>query len=57
MTSREFFYLVANMRAAQRSYFRTKERKAFIAARSLEDQVDAEIRRVKDIVDGNTTQF
>lgn len=57
MTSREFFYLVANMRAAQKSYFKTRERKAFLAARSLEDQVDAEIRRVKDIVDGNQAQF
>lgn len=57
MTSKEFFWLVASMRAAQRSYFKSRDRKAFIAARSLEDQVDAEIRRVKDIVDGNQAQF
>lgn len=49
MNSREFFYLVAQMRDAQRRYFKTKERAVFIAARKLEDVVDMEIRRVKEI--------
>lgn len=49
MNSREFFYLVAEMRDAQRRYFKTKDRSVFIAARKLEDVVDMEIRRVKEI--------
>lgn len=45
MTSLEFFYLVANMRDAQRKYFQTRERSVFLAARALENQVDHEIAR------------
>lgn len=52
MTSREFFYLVANMRAAQQSYFREREPRQLRAARALEREVDAEIARVKIIIDG-----
>ena len=50
MTSREFFYLVSNMRQAQIEYFKTKDRAVFRAARRLENDVDAEIARVKEIV-------
>ena len=50
MNSREFFYLVANMRAAQKSYFKTRDQKAFLSARALENDVDREIARVKDIM-------
>lgn len=50
MTSRDFFYLVAEMRSAQKSYFATRERSVFIAARKLENLVDAEIERVRKIV-------
>lgn len=50
MTSREFFFLVSNMREAQRNYFTTRDRNVFRAARKLENEVDAEIRRVKDII-------
>lgn len=50
MTPREFFYLVAEMREAQKSYFETRDRKVFRTARALENDVDREIRRVKDIV-------
>lgn len=51
MTSREFFYLVANMRRAQAQYFSTRKQEHLRAARRLEGEVDREIRRVKDIVD------
>jgi len=51
MTAREFFYLVASMRDAQRNYFATRDRKIFLAARALENDVDREIRRVKTILD------
>lgn len=47
MNAREFFYLVANMRAAQKRYFETKDRAVFRACRKLENEVDAEINRVK----------
>lgn len=50
MDAKSFFYLVSEMRDAQRNYFRTRDRKVFVAARALEDQVDKEIRRVKAVV-------
>ena len=50
MSSREFFYLVAEMRSAQVSYFKTKSPNVFRAARKLENEVDKEIARVREIV-------
>lgn len=50
MTNKEFFYLVAQMRDAQKAYFKTKERHVFMAARKLENEVDHEIERVRNIV-------
>lgn len=50
MNAREFFYLVAEMREAQKSYFETKDRYVFRAARKLENEVDKEIRRVREVV-------
>lgn len=50
MNSREFFYLVANMRAAQKIYFKTRDQKAFLSCRALENDVDREIARVKDLM-------
>lgn len=50
MTHREFFYLVSQMRQAQRDYFRTKEQRALRRSRALENEVDKEIYRVKDII-------
>ncbi len=49
MTAREFFYLVANMRAAQKSYFKDRDPRAFRTARALENDVDREIKRVKEL--------
>lgn len=53
MNAREFFYMVAEMREAQKAYFETKDRHVFRAARKLENDVDKEIRRVRDIVNAN----
>ena len=53
MNAREFFYLVTNMRSAQKRYLKTKDRAVFRAARKLENEVDAEINRVKAIIDMN----
>lgn len=50
MNSREFFYLVAQMRAAQKNYFASRNQIVFRAARKLEDEVDKEIDRVRAIV-------
>lgn len=50
MSAREFFFLVAEMRDAQRRYFKTRERATFLAARALENDVDREIARVKAVL-------
>lgn len=50
MTAKEFFYLVAEMREAQKAYFETRDRSVFRACRALENDVDREIRRVRSIV-------
>lgn len=50
MDAKSFFYLVAEMRAAQKAYFETRDQKVFRAARALENDVDREIRRVRAIV-------
>lgn len=50
MNAREFFFLVAEMREAQKSYFETHDRRVFLACRALENDVDREIRRVRMIL-------
>lgn len=50
MNSREFFYLVAQMRQAQREYFKNRDHLVFRAARKLENEVDHEIQRVREIL-------
>lgn len=52
MTAREFFFLVAQMRDAQNEYFKTRDGRVFRAARKYENDVDREIRRVREIVGG-----
>lgn len=53
MNAKEFFYLVAEMREAQKAYFKNRDHNVFRAARKLENEVDKEIRRVRDIVNAN----
>ena len=50
MTAKEFFYLVSQMRDAQKTYFRTHDGVTFRACRALENDVDREITRVKAIM-------
>ena len=50
MNAREFFFLVSSMREAQKNYFATRQQNVLRAARKLENEVDAEIARVKDIL-------
>ena len=54
MNSREFFYLVAQMRATQKEYFKSREQLTLRAARKLENEVDKEIERVRTIVENNS---
>lgn len=57
MNAREFFFLVANMRDTQRRYFDTRDQSTLRAARALENDVDREIRRVRDILEhGDASQ-
>lgn len=49
MNAREFFYTVAEMRDAQRRYFKNREQVVLRAARKLENIIDMEIARVKHI--------
>lgn len=49
MTSREFFYLVSEMRTAQKEYFKTRDYVKLRVCRALENEVDDEIYRVKAI--------
>lgn len=61
MTPREFFYLVASMRAAQNSYYASRrnhgspeeQQLKLRACKALEGEVDAEIYRVKKITERN----
>lgn len=50
MTHEEFFYNVAQMRDAQKRYFQNRDRRVFLACRKLENIIDHEIARVKDII-------
>lgn len=50
MTARDFFYLVAEMRSAQMAYFKNRDSKVFRACRKLENEVDREITRVRQVL-------
>lgn len=50
MTAREFFYLVAQLRQAQRDYIKARSQDNLRRARALEGDVDREIKRVKLII-------
>ena len=48
MKPREFFDKVAEMRSAQKEYFRTRSPHALSESKRLEREIDAEIKRVND---------
>ena len=56
MDHREFFYQVAQMRDAQKTYFATRNPTVFRVARKLENLIDAEIERVRNIINSETVQ-
>lgn len=51
MNAREFFYLTADLRRAQKDYFQTRDRKIFAKCRALENQLDREIARVRSLTE------
>lgn len=57
MNAKEFFYTVAQMRAAQSAYFKTRDPNVFRAARKLENIIDAEINRVREIVNAKANEM
>lgn len=48
MKPEEFYLLVANMRNAQKEYFKTRSRDLLSKSMQLEKQVDDEIKRAKE---------
>lgn len=50
MNHRDFFYLVAQMREAQKAYIKTRDGGVFRACRKLENEVDREIDRVRKLL-------
>ena len=50
MNAREFFYLVAQMRTAQKEYFSDRSQQNLKRSIVLEREVDEEIRRVKELI-------
>lgn len=56
MTSREFFYMVAEMRTCQKAYFKSRDQLTLRAARKLENMIDKEIERVRLIINQDTPE-
>lgn len=54
MNAREFFDKVAAMRQAQRDYFKTRDKDTLIRSKTLEKEVDDEIKRVNEIIEKQT---
>lgn len=50
MTAREFFYLVCQMRGAQKTYFKDRTQQNLRICKALEGDVDREIDRVRGIL-------
>lgn len=51
MDARAFFDLVSDMRKLQRDYFATGDKTVLVAAKRVEQTVDAEIERVNAILE------
>ena len=50
MNNKEFFDLVAKMRAKQKEYFKFRNKTLLKESKALEKQVDDEISRVNDVL-------
>ena len=49
MDAKQFFMKVAEMRHAQKAYFGTKTKDALEKAKTLEREIDTEIKRVNEL--------
>nr|DAH74719.1 MAG TPA: CREB-regulated transcription coactivator 2-helix, CREB binding, CREB, PROTEIN.0A [Caudoviricetes sp.] len=49
MNKRQFFEKVALMRESQKEYFRTRSHDVLRKSKALEAEIDAEIKRVRDL--------
>ena len=56
MKPKEFYDLVVKMRKAQKDYFATRTKTALEQSKQLEREVDAEIRRVENVMNNKPTQ-
>ena len=54
MTPREFYEKVKELRKVQKEYFKTRNPSALSISRHLEDEIDAEIERVEQVLLKNT---
>ena len=50
MNAKEFYDTVVKMRKAQRDYFRTRSQRSLNESKQLEKLVDAEIKRVEEVL-------
>lgn len=57
MNARQFFDLVVEMRKNQRTYFNTGDKVALRQSKQLERLVDAEIKRVQNVLSGEQDLF
>lgn len=51
MNAREFFYLTASVRSAQKEYFMTRDRRLLAKCKALEKELDHEIERVRELTE------
>lgn len=51
MSPKEFFDKVCRMRKAQKEYFRTRSGRALSDSKRLEQEIDAEIERVRKVME------
>ena len=57
MTAKQFFDIVAEMRQAQKNYFKTRNQGYLDRSKHLEKQIDAEIDRVQRITNEPQLNF
>lgn len=50
MNAKDFYNTVVKMRKAQRDYFRTRTQRSLHESKQLEQLVDAEIKRVEELL-------
>jgi len=57
MNAKEFFDKVCEMRMAQKTYFKNRTQENLDFARTIEREIDREIKRVEEIMNGQQSLF